>query len=106
MAFINGYTPATTSVSNATQGNLTITTQESTGEVTIPAGAYWVKIRAAGYVQDGDENADATVAGATWSVGREETWESFYDRENNILYLLPSIIINGNGGRVFVTYAA
>lgn len=86
-------------------GNLTITTGETTGTFTIPAGAAWAKIRNAGFIKAGDLEADATILSATWSVGREEIFEAKLDESGAVYQKLPAISINGNGSRVFYSYA-
>lgn len=90
------------------QATATVTTVETTGNVTIPAGAYWAYIRNAGYVQSGDAaDKSITVNGVSWSAGREETWQAFFNRIDNEYDLLPQItIVNAEGSRVFVTYAS
>ena len=85
---------------------LSITTTSTTGAFTIPAGALWANIRNAGFVEAGDLETDATVEGAPWSPGREEKWEAFRDTVTGELKTLPEITGNGNGSRVFITYAS
>lgn len=80
-------------------GSLSITTLETLGAFSVPAGTLWVEIRNAGLVQDGDAENNATVLGQSWSVGRVERWEAMYDK------YLPAITGNANGSRVFITYA-
>jgi len=84
---------------------LAITTSETTGAFSIPAGCVWVNIRNAGFVQSGDLEANATVSGASWSPGREERWEAYRDTATGEFLTLPAITGNGNGSRVFITYA-
>jgi hypothetical protein len=86
--------------------NFTITSLETTGAFTIPEKAIWVKIKNAGFVKDGDSNVDATIQGADWVPGREETWESFVDPSTGKTFKLPEITGNGNGARIFITYAS
>jgi hypothetical protein len=112
MAYIQSSLPATLSVEEVTveitpptESSLSITTIETTGAISVPAGARWAQIRNAGFVQDGDDEANATIQGQSWSPGREERWEAFLDQANNELLLLPAITGNGNGSRVFITYA-
>lgn len=110
MAFISSNLPAsigdvTVDIEAPTEGALAITTSETTGAFSISAGARWVQIRNAGFVQDGDAEADATIQGQSWSPGREERWEAVLDQANNELLLLPAITGNGNGARLFITYA-
>ena len=81
MAFISSNLPAsigdvTVDIEAPTEGALAITTSETTGAFSISAGARWVQIRNAGFVQDGDAEADATIQGQSWSPGREERWEA------------------------------
>ncbi len=85
--------------------NQEVTRNETIGEVTIPAGALWVRIRVAGAIQDGDNEADATINGTTWSVGSVEEFHAQFDRVNNKYKPLPAFEINGNGGRVFYAYS-
>lgn len=85
---------------------LVVTTGETTGPVTIPAGALWIEIRNAGFVQDGDDEVAATVSGASWSVGRTERFEAMYDSASEEYKRLPEIEIDGNGSRVFYSYAS
>lgn len=85
---------------------LTITSAETTGAFAIPAGALWIKIRNAGIVQDGDAEVSATIAGASWSVGREEMWEAMYDTAAQEYKRLPAVAGDGNGARIFYTYAS
>lgn len=86
-------------------GTLNITTLETTGAFAIPAGCLWVKIRNAGFVQDGDLEEEATVAGSSWSVGREEVLTAFLDEVLSVYKRLPAIAGNGNGSRVFIAYS-
>jgi hypothetical protein len=78
---------------------------ETVGSFSIPANCYWIKIRNAGFVQDGDLETQATVAGVSWSVGHYEELTSIWDQINNVYKLLPAITGNGNGSRVFIAYA-
>ena len=87
-------------------GTASITTSETVGAFSIPAGALWVQIRNAGMVEDGDLEVEATVAGQNWSVGRTERWDAVLDAPANEYKRLPAITGNGNGSRVFITYAA
>lgn len=89
----------------ADPGSLTITTLETLGAFSVPAGALWIEIRNAGLVQDGDAENDATVLGQDWSVGRVERWEAVYDTATNQFLSLPAVTGNANGSRVFITYA-
>jgi hypothetical protein len=89
----------------ATPGSLSLTTIETTGSFSVPAGALWVEIRNAGLVQPGDVEAEATVQGVSWSVGRVERWEAVLDTATNQFLYMPAITGNGNGSRVFITYA-
>lgn len=86
-------------------GTLSLTTTETTGAFNIPAGCVWVNIRNAGFVQTGDVEANATVAGSSWSPGREEKFEATRDSATGEFLTLPAIAGNGNGSRVFITYA-
>lgn len=87
---------------NAAEG--TVTTSETTGAATIPAGALWVEITAAGAVAPGDGVGPATVQGTSWYAGRKERWEAEWDVAAGNYISLPEITINGNGSRVFYTY--
>lgn len=85
--------------------NFSINTLETTGEFLIPAGAIWAIIQNAGFVKDGDDNVDATILGEPWVPGRKEKFESFVDPSTGKTMKLPAIAGNGNGARVFITYA-
>lgn len=87
-------------------GTATITTLETTGAFSVPAGALWIEIRNAGIVQVGDLEANATVAGQSWSTGRVERWEAQLDAAANEYKYLPAVSGNGNGSRLFITYAS
>jgi len=109
MANGNVFNPSSVSVDGvsidpAGEGSASVTRGETTGEVTIPAGQRYVRIRVAGFVQDNDTESDATINGSTWSVGSVEEFHAGYDRQNNEELLLPEFTINGNGGRVFYSY--
>lgn len=95
----------TVEVTPPVAGTLAITTSETTGAFAIPAGCLWVKIRNAGFVQDGDLEEEATVAGSSWSVGREEVLTAFLDEVLGVYKRLPAIAGNGNGSRVLIAYA-
>lgn len=82
-----------------------IITGETTTTFTIPAGTSWVKIRNAGFVQQGDLEAIIQVNGSDWSVGREEVFECKRDTVLQLLKLNPSFAIVANGSRVFYSYA-
>ena len=84
----------------------TVTTTETTGAFSIPAGALWIEIRNAGLVQSGDVEANATVAGQSWSPGREQRFEAVLDAAANEYKRLPAIAGNGNGSRVMISYAS
>lgn len=86
--------------------SLSVTTTSTTGAFTIPAGALWAIIRNAGFIEAGDLETNATIAGASWTPGREEKWEAYRDTVNGELKTLPEITGNGNGARVFITYAS
>ena len=86
-------------------GSTNVTSLETTGAFAIPAGCYWVRIRNAGFVQDGDQEEEATVNGQSWSVGREETFNAVFDESANVYKKLPAFNGNGNGSRIFYTYA-
>lgn len=98
--------PGSTSVSVTPPGESagTVTTIETTGSFSVPAGAYWIEIKNAGIVQPGDQPNAATVQGASWSVGRIERWEAFLDSAGSTLYTLPAVTGNGNGARMYITY--
>ncbi len=85
--------------------NFNITTLETTGSFNIPEKTIWVKIKNAGFVQTGDDEVEATVNGQSWSPGREEEWKSFVDPSTGKTFKLPAITGNGNGARLFITYA-
>jgi len=93
------------SITPPTAGTTTITSLEATGSFTIPAGCYWVRIRNAGFVQDGDLEVSATINGSSWSVGREELYTSTLDEVANVYKKLPAFTGNGNGSRVFYSYS-
>lgn len=95
----------TVDVTPPAAGTLAITTQETTGAFAIPAGCLWAKVRNAGFVQDGDLETEATVAGQSWSVGREEIFTAFLDEVNQVYLRLPAIAGDGNGSRIFIAYA-
>lgn len=86
-------------------GTLTTTTTETTGAFSIPAGASWIEIRNAGMVQPGDLEASATVSGQSWSPGRVERWEAVLDPALGEFKRLPAVSGNGNGSRLFISYA-
>lgn len=86
-------------------GSTTIVTGETVGVFNIPANCYWVRIRNAGFVQDGDAEEEATINGGSWSVGREEFFQATLDEVAGVYKLLPAIAINGNGSRVFYSYS-
>lgn len=112
MANIIGIPPASISTGEITvditppvAGSTTISTGETTGVFNIPAGCYWVRIRNAGFVRDGDLEEEATINGGSWSVGREEFFQATLDEVAGIYKKLPAIAINGNGSRVFYSYS-
>jgi hypothetical protein len=112
MANIIGIPPAsistgeiTVSLTPPSAGSTTISTGETTGVFNIPAGCYWVRIRNAGFVQDGDQEEEATINGGSWSVGREEFFQATLDEVAGVYKKLPAIAINGNGSRVFYSYS-
>lgn len=81
-----------------------ITTNETTGIVVIPAGALWVEIKNAGAVIAGDLPNQGTVNGGTWSPGRQERWAAEWNTNLNEYNYLPAITIDGNGARFFYSY--
>lgn len=99
-----GTAGAVTATISATTSNGTITTSETTGLATIPAGALWVKIKNAGAVVSGDLPNSATIEGGSWKVGREEKWTATFDVNAGDYIKLPEININANGARVYYTY--
>lgn len=82
----------------------TITTGETTGAETIPAGALWAELTAAGAVAPGDGVGPAVVDGTDWYAGRKERWDAKWDVAAGNYIRLPEISINGNGSRFFYTY--
>lgn len=86
----------------ATEG--TVTTGQTTGAATIPAGALWVELSAAGAVAPGDGVGPADVDGVDWYAGRKERWNAMWDVAAGNYIRLPEININGNGSRFFYTY--
>ena len=112
MANIIGIPPASIStgaisveITPPTAGSTTISTGETTGVFNVPAGCYWVRIRNAGFVRDGDLEEEATINGGSWSVGREEFFQATLDEVAGVYKKLPAIAINGNGSRVFYSYS-
>jgi len=93
------------SIPAPTAGNMAVTTDETTGAFSIPANCLWVQIRNAGMVKDGDTESEATVGGEAWSVGRQEKYEAVWDAAAGEYLRLPAISGNGNGSRVFISYA-
>lgn len=112
MANIIGIPPASIATGDITvditppvDGETTIVTGETLGVFNIPAGCYWVRIRNAGFVQEGDAEVEATINGGSWSVGREEFFQATLDEVAQEYKKLPAIAINGNGSRVFYSYS-
>lgn len=109
MANINANLPSSFSgnvnITPPGSGTTTITTGETTSAFSIPAGCYWIRIRNAGFVQDGDLEVSATVGEVAWSVGREELLTATLDQASNVFKKLPALSGNGNGSRVFYSYS-
>jgi hypothetical protein len=97
--------PVTITVDPSTAGTTNITSIETTGSFSVPAGCYWVRIGNKGFIQDGDLETQATVNSVSWSVGHEELFEATYDQVTKILKKLPAFTGNGNGSRVFISYS-
>lgn len=87
-----------------TDGSLAVTTLETTGAFSVPAGSVWLEIRNAGMVQPGDLEANATVNAVSWSPGRNEKWEARQNPVSLEYQLLPAVTGNGNGSRVMISY--
>lgn len=83
-----------------------IVTGETTGNVTIPAGALWANIKNAGAVSPGDLPNAGTVNSGTWSIGREEKFNAVWNTALNEFNYLPEIEIEANGARFFYSYLA
>lgn len=112
MANIIGIPPASISTGEITveiappvAGSTSLVTGETTGVFNVPADCYWVRIRNAGFVRDGDLEEEATINGGSWSVGREELFTATLDEVLGVYKKLPAIAINGNGSRVFYSYS-
>jgi len=95
------------SVSDPTDETATLTKGNTTGSVTIPAGALKVMIYPFGFFSSGDDGeAITTIDGENWPNGVPYEVEAILNPNTQEYKRLPAITLNGNGGRVFYQYTS
>lgn len=89
------------------EGTLTYITEQSTGIINIPAGAYYVNVKVAGVTSSTGSPLVplATIDGMPADIGRDFPLRAVYDYYTKTFKKLPAIIVNGNGAQVWVVYA-
>lgn len=93
------------SVSDPTAGTATLSEGNTTGSVTIPAGALEVMIYPFGFFTSGDDGeAIATINGQNWPNGVPYEVKAVLNPNTQEYKRLPAITIDGNGARVFYRY--
>jgi len=92
----------TVEISPPTEETAAVTYEEQTGAFSVPAGQRFVEIYNAGAVRPGDTEANATVNGASLSVGA--TWKFESEAQTDKVFLSPAITGTGNGSRLMIKY--